>query len=448
MLDDDETDDAQTPTDTAAPDPEPSSELGTSEPAFGSFYAYAAGNWTEHFSDVPPKRRPDSQKLVNLCSKDSRRLENWVEQWRRPNNRYVPERDFPEPKDSLDPLVIAAMFGPPASVIDVLKLNLDSSILTKNSAWTAAIYLARYGSLSVLKSLIQDEALRPIFCRCKFLYVIIDSWQGWKEPDAAKTRGWGEIIAFLIPHLRDELVTCANDMLRRAARKGYLALIKQLFAAADKDAALGQSLIIPDSDPPLWGSTLLSRHQSIGEAAYEGHADTVRFLCEQPGLEAHLHHVSPLTGRTVFHQAARRPREAILRTLIRHWPEGVDVPENDGITPLDMLLFNHSGSNERDIIPYVKILLREGKASARARGEYSPLRTAVRGGYHDMLRVPVVEGGADVLEAVRIDEVTGRPSLRKGADTWDDKKGRERMLKVLCSLRPLAVSTEHLGGDE
>ena len=174
----------------------------------------------------------------------------------------------------------------------------------------------------------------------------------------------------------------------------------------------------------------------------------MRFLCEQPGLEAHLHHVSPLTGHTVFHQAARVPREAILRTLIRHWPEGVDMPRKDGRTPLDVLLGNHARATEHVITPCVRILLHEGKASATARGEFSPLCTAVRGGYHNMLRVLVVEGGADVLEAVCIDEVMGRPSLRKGVDTWPDEKGRERMLKVLCSLRPLAVSTEHLGGEE
>ena len=436
-------------TDTTASNSNPSSDLGVSEAAgFGSFYAYAAANWTGHFSDVSPQRLPDSQQLIELCRKGSRRLENWVEQWRRPSNRYVPELEFPGFMNELDPFVITVMFGPPASVIDMLRLNLDSSIITESSAWTAGLFLSRCGRMPMLKSLILDEAVGPMLCRCEFLYVIIEDWVGWKEPDAAESRSWEEIFAFLIPHLRDEILPHANFVLRRAARSGCLLLIKQLFAAAQNDADLWQSLLTLHKNPPPSERALLNVHQSIGEAAHMGYPDTVRFLCEQLGLESHLHHVSPTTGDTVFHMAVRRPREEILRTLIRHWPEGVDVPRHDGATPLDMLLFNSSGPNEHAIIPCVRILLHEGKASAGACGEFSLLRTAVRGGYYDVLRILVVEGGADVLEVVDIDEATGRPSLKKGADTWNDEKKRERMLQVLCSLLPLAVSTEYLFGEE
>jgi hypothetical protein len=110
--------------------------------------------------------------------------------------------------------------------------------------------------------------------------------------DAATTRGWEEIFDFLIRHLRDDLVDCGNDMLRRAARSGCLVLIKRLFRAAENDAELRQAMLRIDVvDDPLarrrggGSSGFLGEHQSIGEAAYEGHADVVRFLCEQRRLK-------------------------------------------------------------------------------------------------------------------------------------------------------------------
>jgi hypothetical protein len=459
VLDDDELD-AHALTGTATPKSTGSSDFGPSVLGFGGFYAYAAAHWTSHFSDVSPQRRPDAQKLIKLCSKGSRRLENWVEQWRRPNGSYIPEFDFPEHMSALDPLVIAAMFGPAATVADLLKLKLDSSILTKDSAWTAVWHLIERGDISLLKTLIQDEALRPILCCCKFLYTAISAVR-WAHgapqgiDDAATTRGWEEIFDFLIRHLRDDLVGCGNDMLRRAARSGCLVLIKRLFRAAENDAELRQAMLRIDAvDDPLarrrggGGSGFLGEHQSIGEADYEGHADVVRFLCEQPGLESHLRYVHPATGDTVFHKAVRRPNEEVLRTLIRHWPEGINIPEKTGgDTPLIVLVFNHSRSVEAWMVRLVRLLLHEGKADAKAKEDgrgFSALCTAVRGGFTSLLRVLVVEGGADVLQAVDIDGETGRPFLRKGVDTWQDEGEREEMLRVLCSLLPIAVSVDYL----
>ncbi len=445
----DEKDDAQIPTDTAAPDPSTSSDLSISVPAFGSFYAYAAANWTEHFSDVSPQRRPDPQQLIKLCSKYSRRMGNWVEQWQRANNRYLADIEHSEYLDDLDPLAITVMFGPPASVIDVLKLSLDSSILTNHSPWKAAVFLVEHGNTSLLRSFIQDEVLRPIFCSREFLQGTAELLKRPDAPDdAAKTGDWEEIFAFLIPYLRDEILTFANALLLKAARGGNIALVKQLFAAADKDATLRQTLLIPSAAGLRGTAPLLDLHQSIGAAASQGHADTVRFLCEQPGIEAHLHYVEPRSGNTVFHKAVGQPREAILRTLIQFWPEGVDIPRRDGRTPMSLLLGEGGSLYRRAIIPCVRILLHEGKANARARGEYSPLRSAVRGGHHDVLRVLVVEGGADVLEVVRIHKATKRPSLRAQLTTLFNLNSQDRMLRLLCSLRPLTVSVEHLGGNE
>jgi ankyrin repeat protein len=309
--------------------------------------------------------------------------------------------------------------------------------------------------------------LQPTLCCCRFLYKTIDDWrwQGNDDAAAAATKDWEEIFEFLISQLRGDLIDCGNDILRRAAGKGCLVLIKKLFAAGAQDAELRQALITPDDeDNSRGGRSLPISHQSIGEAAFWAHADVVRFLCEQPGLESHLRYRNRQKGDTVFHQAARRPSEAVLRTLIRHWPEGVNIVNEDGDTPLIVLVFSNPSGCEAETARLVRLLLREGKADANPGGSCSALRIAVRGGYTTVARLLVVEGGADVLQVVGIDEETGRPFLRSDMISPEDKRGQEQMLKeqmlkeqmlkeqmlkeqmlrTLCSLLPLAVSVEYL----
>ena len=423
----------------------PSADFDPSELGFGHFFAYAAAYWTVHFSDVTPERRPDPHQLAALCQKDSQRLENWVQQWRRPSCGRIPERDFPAYDFGLDPLVIAAQFGPAASVTDLLDLHLDGSVLAQDSVWTAIPYLTGRGLIAAVGDLVHDETLGPTLVSCKFLYRMMPEWR-WStvEPgntNANASKELEDIFGFVISHVRGDLLECGNDMLRRAAQHGCLGLIQKLFEAAETDPDLLRALLVPEAGQSSGG---WNKHQSIGEAAFEGHADVVRFLCEQPGLSSHLHHRNQL-GYTVFHLAPRSTNaENVFRVLIRHWPEGVDIEANGGETPLDLSISMDSSTSEARVIRIVRLLIHEGKASTKRREGYSPLCTAVRGGYTQLLRVLVTEGGADVSQVVGVDEVTGRPFLLPGMDTWEDKGRREEMLKVLCCLVPLATSIEYL----
>ena len=422
------------------------SDFDPSGLGFGSFFAYAAAYWTSHFSDVSSEGRPDAQQLSELCRKGSQRLENWVEQWRRPYCSYIPEHDYPEAMSNLDPLVIAAIFGPAASVTDLLRMGLDFSILTQDSAWTAVNHLMNRGDISTIKGLVHDKALQSTLCCCKLLYTVIAAWRQSEAPQspASSTREWEEIFSFLISNLREDLINCGNDLLRRAARSGCITLIQQLFAAAKYDAALQLALVEPDDELTRGGGSL-GQHQSIGEAAYEGHADIVRFLCEQPGLESHLRYINQ-GGNTAFHHAVRRLNEGVLRTLIQHWPEGVDIRNKQHDTPLVVLIFGNV-KWEETVIKLATILMQEGKADATGQHDdegFGPLCSAVRGGYTKLLRVLVREGGADIWQVVDVDDKSGRPFLRKGMDTWENEKLRQQMLAVLCSLLPLAVSIQYL----
>ena len=430
-------------------------ELNPSRVGLGSFYAYAAAYWTGHFRHVAPDLRPDAEKLVRLCFKDSRRLGNWLEQWRRPNCSFIPEREFPGYYTTdMDALAIAAIFGPPESVVDLFLLTPGSAAFHKDSVWSAVQLLIEGGNVAFLKSLVQNEALRPILCRCKFLYRAIEAprWSlapPWDDTGAA-AKDWEEIFDFLILHVRDELLGCANHILRRASRAGTIVLIKRLLAAADKDPELLRTLItLGDADDAVRvykSGNFLGEHQSIGEAAYEGREAVVRLLCEHPEIgPAHLRHLGA-GGDTVFHRAARRPRADVLRTLIRYWPEGVNIPNEWGDLALATIVYDLAHFPNSGVEEFVRILLCEGKADVKV-GEDgsvgSTLRIAVRGGGSDiLLRLLVEEGGADVWEALEVDEATGKPELKKGVDTCEKEGRRAQMLEVLCSMLPKSVAAE------
>ncbi|KAK4242021.1 hypothetical protein C8A03DRAFT_40590 [Achaetomium macrosporum] len=425
--------------------------MDPSQLGFGSFFAYAAVYWTSHFSDVSPERRPDAGKLINLCRKGSLRLQNWVEQWRRPSGSYILERDFAfasstVAKSDLDPLAVTALFGPVESVTDLLSLDVSSPFLTQDLAWTYAEILLNRHYYSAIRLLVQNRTLKSTLCSTKFLYFILDALIGRGERHAIIPELEG-VIEYLISQLREGLLNRGNRLFCRAAECGCLIMIRKLWSAAEKDPGLRQALLTPDAGHPGRAASL-HHHQSIGLAAYMGYADVVRFLCQQPELEPHLRYIND-SGLTVFHQAMKYLNEEVLVTLIRHWPEGVNVRDKDRSTPLCHLIYDRGRSNEDRVIRFTRILLHEGRADATGRDDdsgHSPLCIAVRRGYIALLRVLVVEGGADVWQVVTIDEGTGRPALIKGMETYDnDVEGvRDRILKELCSLLPLAVSVEYL----
>jgi ankyrin repeat protein len=386
-----------------------------------------------------------------------------VEQWRRPSGYYIPERDLPfrafnyaevssgnflhvAVTPSPDPLIVTALFGPVESVTDLLSLDVSISSVTQDSAWTyAGILLGRH-YYSAIKLLFQHETFKSTLHSAKFFYVILDRLTGGGERDARRPE-LEEFIEYLIGQLRDDLLDFGNSLFCRTAENGCLLMIRKLWAAAGKDPGLRQALLTPTAGHPGKKESYY-HHQSIGLAACNGHADVVRFLCQQPELEPHLRYING-AGLTVFHQATRLLNEEVVVTLARHWPEGVNVRDKDGSTPLGRLIDGRHRSDEDRAITFTRIFLHEGKADATGRDDNpgeSPLCIAIRRGHVALLRILVVEGGADVSQVVTIDEATGRPALVESIQTYDDDAEglRDQMLKELCSLLPLAVSVEYL----
>jgi len=438
IVDDDDNDDNDDD-DSKGPKYFSPSELG-----FGGFFAYAASYWTTHFSDVSQAGQPTTEDLKILCLKSSQRLENWVEQWRRPNCSIVPEYTFPEIMERLDPLVVAAIFGSEASVIELFGCNLQGPEFWDGSVWVAVRHLINRGNISTIWDILRDKNRRSNLCSAYFFYKVLRGWHTQRTIHRKALKEWDDIFGFLIDHLRDDLLELGNEILCLAARNGCLVMVKKLFEAAETDMDL-RNAILADHRSPSDRENFMSIHQSIGEAAYEGHAEIVDFLCRQTGIEPHLHYINNI-GNTVFHQAARSGNLDTFRVLIQRWPEGIDIRNKQHDTPIVDLIFR-SPRGELDTVEAVRVLLYLGKADVTGQNDqdgYSPLYTAIRRGYARLVRALVVEGSADVSCVVGIDCQTGKPFLTVDVNTPDTDNDRQRLLNEVCSLLPLAVSTEYL----
>ncbi|EFY91089.1 hypothetical protein MAC_02760 [Metarhizium acridum CQMa 102] len=298
----------------------------------------AASYWTCHLSTVSSERRPDPLDLIALCRKDSRRLENWVEQWRRPNCSYVAEYDFPEAMPHLDPLVDTAMFGPAASLADLLRLDLHGPDFAKDSAWTAVTHVITRDHIPTIKT---SSSTRPSGQACATLHF----------PTRSE---WGDVFDFLVRELREDLLDHGNGMLCLAARSGCLALVKKPFVAAERDGDLRRSILAVHRKLSC-GNQFLGTHQSIGEAACEGHADIVRSPCQQTNIEPHLPYASQ-DGNTMFHLAARGGNTEVFRILIQWWPEVVHLRDHAHDTSLVDLIYRSPGG-EAETVNLVRLLL-------------------------------------------------------------------------------------------
>ncbi|KAK1254756.1 hypothetical protein MKX08_008751 [Trichoderma sp. CBMAI-0020] len=416
-------------------------DFDPSDLGLGGFFTYAASYWTAHFSNTPQELWPDPTDLIDLCSTGSQRLKNWVEQWQRPNCSYNAELDFPEAMLRLDPLVVAAIFGPAAYMAGLLKCNLQTPAFLPNSIWIVLTRFINQNSASEIGNLLKNKDLRSLLCCVDFFYEVLLRWPGPNRLCGNAAKEWEDIFHFLVAELRDSLLDEGNEILCRAARSGCFLLVKKLFEASESDPDLRRAILVEKRiNHGDWQIPNIA-HQSIGEAAWEGHENIVSFLCQQAGIESHLRHINQ-RGRTVFHQAARMGHPQMFQCLIQHWPEGINLRNDSNDTPLSELI----SMNPVDTVKTARVILSMGKADATGLDDdpyYSPLCTAVRGGNIALCKILVVEGSADISYAVGIEE-TGKPFLTKDVKNEEKLDEQEYMLKELCSLIPLAVSTEYL----
>lgn len=410
---------------------------------FGKFFAYAGAYWTDHIAATPLDLRPKVTDLVALCGKGTRRLENWVEMWKRPTSSYFEERPFLQFWES-DPLIVMAYFDPqPTALARIAKAVKDSpDSFVEDPEWALLKFLARYNCFAEILGVLKDPYIGAIvLCSPWFLTNALQTWLPIDSATRCSWDAWEEIFEFVIPNLGHKLVESAHHTLRLACQKGCLTLVKKLFrAGAELPELCDQMLSIQE---PRKGYSPRIAHQSVGEAAAWGHSEIVRFLCAQEGIKAHVQWINAF-GRTVFHQAAQMASASheLFKILIPIWPDGLRLFDQEGETALTLFLFN-SGTHHAEDAEVLKTLLRTGHFSP-AYLAANAIHIAAGKPSIQMCRSLIIDGGVDPWVVIDVDSKTGKPISLLGPTHEGMKREAELLRRSLCTLMPLAVSTEHL----
>lgn len=446
------------PNSTEETDPNNSWEVFDPETyGFGKFFAYAGAYWPDHFAAASPKQRPEPSRIVQLCGHGTRCLANWVEVWKRPNCRFVDER--PDVYiEKMDPLAVVAHVDPTAATLGMIaqeKKNSPTSFV-RLSGWnmlTSILMKEGTRHLPVIRQLLDDPVLGPEFCDDRAFFWLLRELGGRKRWDPVDWPGseWEPIFRALMEKLGPRLEPEVHFTLRWACEKGCLMLVKLLFEAAEKWPELGAEMLSdrqPRPDEVTKASFFV--HQSVGEAAYRGHVEIVRFLCQQKGIEPHLKYINP-NGYNIFHLASQRfPHSKMFEILVPLWPQGVREPAktNDIDTPLVLLIFDREfrdDPTDRDTAA-LKTLLRLAKYEPGVL-DGEAMRLATSAADTMLCRLLVEQYGADPWKVVEVgpDGVARlRNERRPAALPWqDEREVVGSVLRCFCDLTHLPVPDEY-----
>jgi ankyrin repeat protein len=403
---------------------------------FGMLYDYAAVFWTDHFRMCSTNTSMMIRDLARLAYPQSVTLRNWAEVR---NRSWGPHWNFNINK--CDPLYVATLFGSHDFLRDLAESNLDHLELLENSFATAFRRVIDVEDTVAATILIVSSSTGPQLRQgeliCESLAARGQKHRSQGENDA----DWDDVHNIHITHMflddnsyRD-LLDWANNILCTAAGAGCLPAIQTLFHHASEKPDLADAIVNCISK---------NERQSIGEAAWNGRTEVVRYLLNQNEVDIgpHLsHRISEgqyLIGYNVLHCAARRGDAEIMEMLVRKVPKLVDQEDKDGNTPLETLIFSQPRA-----IKAAEVLLKIGRADPdiAPQGSWdSPIRMAVRASSPSMCRL-LAEVGADVDVALQVDPRTETLSLK---DSVQDVNLYREILKDLAAWSKLSDGKEYL----
>lgn len=420
---------------------EVTSELNPEELGFGKFFAYAAAYWTEHIIATPLALKPKADDLVDLCGKGTRCLENWIEMWKRPTCSFFEERTFLEDGER-DPLMVMAYIDPePAFLGRVAEAAKDTPERFLEYPELAVLrFLGRHNLYAEILGVLNDPGIGPTSCSPWFF---IEAFQYWQVVNPTSWNECEEIFGFVIRRLGHRLIETVHTTLRLACMKGCLVLVKLLFQAGAEIPDLRNQMLSVQEPRKSFSPRLA--HQSVGEAAAWGHHEIVRFLCEQDGIQAHLQWINSF-GKTVFHQATHMTNTSydMFQILIPMWSDGVRLEDQEGETALTLYIFNLGmGSATIHMREVLEIFLCSGHFNTEDLA-HEPIRLAAASPNIEMCRLLIMIGGVDPWILIDVDSKTGKPFSLLGPSHEGMKREAERLRRSVCSLMPLAVSTEYL----
>ncbi|PNY23946.1 Uncharacterized protein TCAP_06114 [Tolypocladium capitatum] len=404
---------------------------------FGPFFTYAACHWLAHAELAAQDSLPSVAELVKLSAVTSKRRENWVEQYCRPD--CTRGRKFEMPYR--DPLAIAACFGSSALLAEMLDEDLDDwdTFVADDPMLEAERLMLEYGRLATYRSLFQHPKAR----QSKFFFLATTAYfdHSHRVPSThlcEDAEEWEKLFG-LVYEGADVLVDerLGNGLLCHAAKLGCMPMLRSLFGAASRNASLRAEMLRN-------GEVEAPRHMSVGEAVRWNQFAAAKFLLQQPGIGTHTRYRNS-AGDNVYHLAAESDCGGeMARLLFEHFNEGVDERNGDGQTPLDIAVFFPNR------LEFAQALVRIGHVDirgGRSAEMYRPLRVAVRRCNQAWCSFLVDECGADPSTVLELDA----DGNSRFVDILDDIPGfeeesRERkqsMLEFICSLAKTKAGKRH-----
>jgi hypothetical protein len=386
---------------------EETSKFDPSDRGFGEFYTYASCYWLHHLRSAGEEHGLTLSDVITLTTPQTQRSRSWWEQYYRPDCTLRPDESQLRPY-CLETLAIVSLYGPESLWSELLqqvnhaKDNDFTPAVSqqRESAVYTILRQGELGSLNRLTQLIQYSPGNDLQEAMDLFGVTIRTWAQERCSMTPERQKGFDVVFDHIEGAFDIMVEqgWGNQLLCSAASQGCLPVVTRLFNAAARNPALKAELLrTPHRDDGRFHATV--HHQSIGDAAWNGHGDVVAFLLEQDGIDAHLRY-KDITGKNVFHKAARGGDVKTFKLLISRFPEGVNERDEAGETPLKLLVFGRRSTE------LVRLLLEEGQADVRSGNTetsnwYEPLRMATRYGDIAMCQTLVRHGGADPMSVFK-----------------------------------------------
>ncbi|RYP45020.1 hypothetical protein DL768_008585 [Monosporascus sp. mg162] len=280
--------------------------------------------WEEDMIRYNPADRGFAS-IEDLCRAGTTRLDNWIQQNRRPDCVIKPRFEF---HTSLyDPLSLTSLYGSEA----MLRYMLENSDFGRDRylpepGMGAVDQVLQWGDLSRLRILFLEGKLGHQLQNLDFFRLIIKRWSELGMP----CDNWDPVFG-LVDYVSDTMVRekWGNELLCVAARAGCMPVVRRLMTRAEHDTELRDELLREFQCNEQISFSGKSTHQSIGEAVLGNHVDMVEYLLGQNGIEAHLRHRNS-HGENVLHLASRLCNPAMFRLLVPRFQEGVYQTDYQG----------------------------------------------------------------------------------------------------------------------
>jgi hypothetical protein len=301
-------------------------ETGYFDPAsrgFGELFTYASCHWRDHYSTVNSEGGIPLVDIIELCQSGTTRLHNWVDQAARPTcSLESSDMNNKDNRNTFDPFIVSALDGSETGLNMMLShvrkqmsshdtrtsdfLDLERSLQRTMDLATESTYISVpkvHALFYFHKELGLISPLR-LFCFRVVRGIKVEFYEERLEG-----------IVGLVSELYEDMVEekWGNELLCAAAGSDCLPMIRQLFHGAASNEQLREELLrdVQDDRDPKKKNHTWSNHQAVGSAVHWGHTHIVRYLLDQPGIEAHLRHRNA-GGYNVLHLAAKRTGKEML----------------------------------------------------------------------------------------------------------------------------------------